>query len=353
MRILEEIFIPSPPFIIKRESSQDADTALKQQRRSNEQKDLLKALDDNKEMKNELISHISNTSRLPNIQQSPNIGVIVHRHRVASLLEMILFFIARNSDIPAPFILRILLPDFNNRVMSVFRNPQMANQSYIENNIPLLQHVSIEDDNDRTNQYRLAQINEIVGIIRNSQDSLSLASSQIGYQQVTLFFSAFLFHSLIKQPELIVDQFRNARGIDSNEFAGYYQISHISKPQSKSSASSPSIQSTSLSQSNSKVKIQFPPPPPPKNMNQSQQQSPSSINVNLNAGNQNIEQVKDYANHLLGKLDRGKILTNKHLSWIFKLCPDKVTEFNHKNQNEKIIFLGGILNAIIQEAEKQ
>ncbi|KAA6386229.1 MAG: hypothetical protein EZS28_018243, partial [Streblomastix strix] len=85
MRILEEIFIPSPPFIIERESSQDADIALKQQsRRSNDYKDLLKALDDNKEMKNELISHISNTNRDPNIQQSPDLGVIVHLHRVAT-----------------------------------------------------------------------------------------------------------------------------------------------------------------------------------------------------------------------------------------------------------------------------
>ncbi|KAA6400945.1 MAG: hypothetical protein EZS28_003529 [Streblomastix strix] len=132
----------------------------------------------------------------------------------------------------------------------------------------------------------------------------------------------------------------------------YY--SSIPKPQSKSPASSPPIQSTSLSQSNSKGKIVIAPPPQPKNINQSQKpQAPSSINVNLNVGNEDIEQVKVYAIYILDKLKKGEVLEQKHFTWIFKLCPDKAAEFNQKNQNEKIILLGGILNAIIQKTGGQ
>ncbi|KAA6393452.1 MAG: putative Ubiquitin carboxyl-terminal hydrolase [Streblomastix strix] len=110
-------------------------------------------------------------------------------------------------------------------------------------------------------------------------------------------------------------------------------LQSIPKPQSKSPASSPSIQSTSLSQSNSKGKIQMPPPPQPKNINQ------------------DIEQVMVYANHLLGKLDRGEIFVQKHIDWIFKFYPDKLPEYNQNNQRDQPIFLRELLNTIIHQTK--
>ncbi|KAA6389735.1 MAG: hypothetical protein EZS28_014736, partial [Streblomastix strix] len=203
----------------------DADAALKQIIKTTEQKDLLDELNKSKLMSNDIYQRISNTTRIPKALIFPNRGVAVHRHRVSSLLEMVLFFLARKSDLPAPLQINVILPDFFAHAFNMLSIQEMANFQYIENDDPLLNFVSINDATNQISQEKIVKINQIAGIIRNSQDSINFTLSSVGYQPSTYFYPTFLFHALIKQPELIVQQLRSDGTWNVQCLGLYYQPS--------------------------------------------------------------------------------------------------------------------------------
>ncbi|KAA6396739.1 MAG: putative NEK protein kinase [Streblomastix strix] len=111
------------------------------------------------------------------------------------------------------------------------------------------------------------------------------------------------------------------------------------QPQSQQVPPQPPSQKNSQFQQQPKTYIKSPPPPntiPNPNINPQQQQQgmlpiPATFQVNINFGIQNVAEVKDYANYLLVKQNRGEQFTDQDITWIFQFCPDKIVEYNQKS----------------------
>ncbi|KAA6373336.1 MAG: putative Serine/threonine protein kinase, partial [Streblomastix strix] len=77
----------------------------------------------------------------------------------------------------------------------------------------------------------------------------------------------------------------------------------------------------------------------------------STFQVNINFGIHNVVEIKDYANYLIGKQNKGESFTEQDIYWIFQFCRDKTDEYNQSNQNDKFRLIYAILKEIIKKAE--